>query len=190
MNSAVIVAPREIHDLAYRASCVAGCDSGAAERIAHNVTFAEMQRGAAVSTFCDALAACDLPASPWVTAPDALAATEVAARSDGSAMVSFEPSVPLAAIAGTLQESLERGVASVGIDDSARGDTTIGSVEMRTIDEGAVAALRERMAEAHNHSHRAGIPLERTWFAQLEAAGRGYLVAEAALDEIDSRNDA
>ena len=99
MSTTVTVAPREIRDLAYMAGRVVGCDAGTAERIADNVTFAETHHGAAVSTFCDALEAGNLPGSVWGTAPDALLAAEVAARSGNSASVAFEPPVPLGAIA-------------------------------------------------------------------------------------------
>ena len=55
MGATVTVAPREIHDLVYRVSRIAGCDPGTAERIAENVTFAEIHHGAAVRAFCEAL---------------------------------------------------------------------------------------------------------------------------------------
>ena len=78
-GATVCVAPREIHDLAYRAGRVAGCDPGTAERIAENVTLAEIHHGAAVRAFCETLGAADLATSAWATAPDAVLAAEVAA---------------------------------------------------------------------------------------------------------------
>ena len=190
MNTTVVVAPREIHDLAYRASCVAGCDAGAAERIAHNVTFAEIHHGAAASALCEALEASDLPWSGWVTAPDALRAAEAEARHGGTASVAFEPRVPLAAIAGTLQQSLERGVAAVGIEAGARGDSAVGGIELHTIDAETTAACQAQIADARNDAYRHGIAVERTCFSKLEAVAAMYLIAEATLDEIDSRSSA
>ena len=109
MGATVRVAPREIHDLVYRASRIAGCDPGTAERIADNVTFAEIHHGAAVRAFREAIEAHDLRASGWATAPDALLAAEVAARTGGRASARFDSPVPLAAIAGTLRDCLGAG---------------------------------------------------------------------------------
>ena len=187
MSTTVTVAPREIHDLAYRASCVAGCDAGMAERIAHNVTFAEIHHSGAVRTFCAALNNGALGASAWATAPDALAAGEVTARTAGIASVTFEPAVPLAAIAWTLQQSLERGVAATGIGAETRGDTTVSTVELRLVDDDPAAAPRALIDDAHKDAYRYGIATEQTWFNRLEAAAADYLVAESTLDEIDSR---
>ena len=184
MSTTVTVAPREIHDLVYRASRVAGCDPGTAERTAENVTFAEIHHGAAVRAFCEALEAGDLPMSAWVTAPDTLLASEVAARNGYTASVAFDPGVPLAAIAGTLRQSLERGVAAVGIDGRVRGDTALGVVEMHSVNGEAVAASRARLADASDSAHRRGVGVDRIWFSRLEAAAAGFLVSEAALDEV------
>ena len=208
MSTTVAVAPREIHDLAYRASRIAGCDPGSAERIAENVTFAEIHHGAenvtlaeihhgagnvtfaeihhgaAVRAFCEALEVLDLPLSAWVAASDVLLATEVAARTGGVASARFDPGVPMAAIAGTLRQSLERGVAAVGIDGRVRGDTTVEVVEMHRVNDEAVAASRARLADARNRAHRLGVGVDRIWFSRLEAAAAGFLVAETALDEV------
>ena len=151
MSTTVSVAPREIHDLAYRACCVAGCDAGIAERIAHNVAFAEIHHGGAVRAFCEALETTALPTSAWVTAPDALAAAELAARDRGTASVTFEPPVPLAAIAGTLQQSLERGVASTGADADARAYTTVSAIELRLEAEPNGEAVARAARERSEH---------------------------------------
>lgn len=195
MSTTVTVAPREIHDLVYRASSVAGCDAGMAERIADNVTFAEIHHGAAVRAFCAALETQTLGASAWVTAPDVLAAAELAARSVGIASVMFEPPVPLAAIAGTLQQSLERGVTHVGADTGARYDTgdrgdrgasVVSTIDLRLADESATAARQALIDDARANAYRNGIAVEQAWFSKLEAAAADYLVAESILDEIDA----
>ncbi|WP_419946680.1 hypothetical protein [Candidatus Poriferisodalis sp.] len=187
MSPTVTAAPREIHDLAYRASCVAGCEAAMAERIAHNVTFAEIHHGGAVRTFCEALEAPALAASEWVAAPDALAAAELAARSDGVASVTFEPVVPLAAIAWSLQQSLERGVTSTGAGADARGDTTVSAIELRLIDDAAASARRAQTTDVRDDAYRYGVAVDQIWFSRLEAAAATYLVAESTLDEIDLR---
>ena len=92
--------------------------------------------------------------------------------------------VPLATIAGTLQQSLERGMAAVGIDGQARGDTTVRIVELHRGNPDAVAASRARLADARKRAHRFGVGVGRTWFSRLEAAAAGFLVAETALDEV------
>ncbi len=187
MSTTVTVAPREIHDLVYRASSVAGCDAGMAERIAHNVTYAEIHHGAAVRAFCEALETLALPTSAWVTAPDALASAELAARDRGTASVTFKLPVPLAAIAGTLQQSLERGVASTGADADARADTTVSAIELHLIDDPAASTRSALNDDARANAYRHGIAVEQAWFNRLEAAAADYLVAESTLDEIDSR---
>ena len=204
MSTTVTVAPREIHDLVYRASSVAGCDAGTAERIADNVTFAEIHHGAAVRAFCAALETETLGASAWATAPDVLAAAELAARSAGIASVTFDPPVPLAAIAGTLQQSLERGVTHVGADTGARddtggrgdtgarydtggrGDSVVSTIDLRLADESATAARQAQIDDARADAYRNGIAVEQAWFSKLEAAAADYLVAESILDEIDA----
>ena len=185
MGATVRVAPREIHDLVYRASRIAGCDPGTAERIAENVTFAETRHGAAVRAFCEALEALDLPASAWSTAPDALLAAEVSARAAGRASAAFDSGVPLAAIAATLQQGLERGVAPVGIDSRASGAVTVDVVELHTVTPQAGAASGAPIDGARSDAHRIGVGIDQPWFSRLEAAAVGFLVAEATLDEID-----
>ena len=184
MGMMLTVAPREIHDLAYRASRVGGCDPGTAERIAENVTFAEIHHGAAVQALCEALAAGDLPKSVWATAPDALLAAEVTVR-DGHGSATLDPGVPLAAIAGNLWQCLQRGVAVAGIDAGARGNTTVRSVELHEIDDEASRTSRARVAHTHDHAHRFGVDTDRGWFERLEAAAAGFLVAESTLDRAD-----
>ena len=185
MGATVRVAPREIQDLVYRASRIAGCDPGTAERIAENVTFTEIHHGAAVRAFCEAQEALDLPSSAWSTAPDALLAAEVAARATGRASATFDSPVPLAAIAGTLRQGLERGVAPVGIDSRASGVVTVDVVELHAVDAQAGAASRVRIDGARSDAHNLGIGIDRLWFSRLETAAAGFLVAEATLDEID-----
>ena len=184
MSTTVTVAPREIHDLAYRASRVAGCDPGTAERIAENVTFAEIHHGAAVRVFCEALEVLDLPTSAWVTAPDTLLAAEVAARAGTTAAARFDPGVPMAAVAATLQQCVERGVAPVGIDGRVRGDTAVTVVKMHRVSGEAAAASQARLDDTHRSAHRLGVSVDRSCFRRFEAAAAGYLVAEATLDDI------
>ena len=96
--------------------------------------------------------------------------------------------MPLAAIAGTLQQSLERGVAPNRIYADARGDTTVATIELRLIDSESASARRALIADTHNDAYRHGIDVERIWFSRLEAAAATYLVAESTLDEIASRS--
>lgn len=188
MSATVTVAPREIHDLVYRSSRAAGCGAGIADRMAENVTFAEIHRGAAVEAFVAALVAGGLSASPLATAPDALAAAEVTARSDGEATVAFDPSVPLAGLAASLWHTLERGVHAVDLDPHATGASAIASIRLSTdhvdtdhANELVGSAIRARSGDAF----RNGVVLDRTWFAHLDLAAAEFLVAEATLDEID-----
>ena len=185
LDATVTAAPRELHDLVYRASRVAGCDPGTAERIAENVTLAEIRHGAAVRAFCEALEAFKLPTSAWATAPDALAAAEVAARAGGPAQATFDPEVPLACIAASIQQCLVRGVAAVGIDGDARGDLMTAVAEMHTVDRESATAARAPITEALRDAHRRGVGVDELWFSRLEEAAAGFLVSEATLDEVE-----
>ncbi len=185
MGATVRVAPREIHDLVYRASRIAGCDPGTAERIAENATLAEIHHGAAVRALCETLEAADLPTSAWATAPDALLAAETAARSNGTALATFDPPVPLACIAAALEQSMERGVAAAGIDSQARGDLMVAAVEMRAVDRESGTAGRARIAGARRDAYRVGVGVDQLWFRRLEEAASGFLVAEARLDAVE-----
>ena len=184
MSILVTVAPREIHDLAYRASRVRGCDAGTAERIAENVTYAEMHRGDALGAVCRALDDSDLLGSAWATAPDAVLEAELAARADGMASAAFDPAVPLAAISATLAQGLSRGVAPVSIDHHAPGYTPVAAVELRPVDDEVITASRARIMNAHREAHRLGVAVIRTHFNALEAAAAAFLVAESTLDLI------
>ena len=119
-------------------------------------------------------------------------------RADGAALAVFDPAVPLACIAAVLHQSLQRGVAAVGIDSGARGDEMLAAVEMCTVapERAAVemctvaperaAPSGELIAEARRDAHRLGVRVDAVSFGVLEAAAAGFLVAEATLDEIES----
>ena len=89
------------------------------------------------------------------------------------------------ASAVVLWQSLQRGVAVAGIDAGARGNTTVRSVELHEIDDGASRTSRARVAHTHDHAHRSGVEVDRGWFERLEAAAAGFLVAESTLDRAD-----
>ncbi len=180
MAETVTVAPREIHDLVYRVSRVAGCDPGTAERIAENVTFAEIHHGAAVPAFCEALDAADLALSEWVTALDVLLAAEVEARSTGRATAEFASEVPLAAIAGTLHHCMERGMAPINLQGEPRGDEAVSVVTLMVAAAGTEASIA-RITDAHRH----GVRIDRQAFNQLEVAAAKFLVSETTLDELE-----
>ncbi|MYB03331.1 MAG: hypothetical protein F4011_05875 [Acidimicrobiaceae bacterium] len=184
-SQTVFVAPREVRDLVYRASRIAGCDPGTAEQIAQSVEFGEIHHGGAIGAFCGSLASGELPVSPWVTAPDALLAAETAVRAAGSASVTFEPAVPLATIAATLWQGRMRGVANTGPDHRTRGDRAVSSVGLHRVDGEVSPPGRARIAEADEAAHRLGIEVDRDVFSRLEADAAGFLVAESVLDQIE-----
>lgn len=184
MRALIPVAPREIRDLVYRSSRIAGCDAGTAERMAENVTFAEICHGASVSAYCEALTAGDLAGSAWPTAPDKVLAAELAWRAAGEGTAAFDPEVPLAAIAATLWQATSRGALPAGFDSRASGDDSVRAVRFREADETAVAAARKRVVDAHQNAHRRGVKVDRNCFNRLEAAAAGFLVSEKVLDSL------
>ena len=183
MVTTISVAPREIHDLVYRAVRIAGCDPGTAERVAESVMVAEVWHGSAISALCDARTSVDLTASVWATAPDELLGAEIDLRAGGGGTAAFDPGVPLAALAGTLWHCLTRGVLVDGIDYEARGDCTVRVVELREA-RGEAAELMARFAAAVRVAHRDGVEVDRSSFEQLERAARGFLVTESTLDAL------
>ena len=182
MSAIVTVGPREIHDLVYRASRVAGCHAGIADRLAESVTFAEIHHGASVETFLAALFAGNLADSAYAAAPDRLARAEVAARSEGEAIATFDPPVPLAAIAASLWLTSGRGVQPAEDFAGAAGATEVTEVHLGAAD--VDRAWAARVDQRHTDAHRHGVILDRMWFSSLGEAAAEFLVAEATLDEI------
>lgn len=181
MGKVVTVAPREIHDLVYRCSRVAGCDAGTAHRIAENITFGEIHYGRAVQAFTAALDDGGLPRSMVATAPDAVAAAEVEARTIGTATARFDPPVPFAAIAAAIWHAGSRGAILFALDPDTTGASAVAAVRLGVgMSDAATSAIPARTRDAH----RDGVVLDRSFLSQLDQAAAGYLVAETTLDEV------
>ena len=177
MTGSVLVAPREVHDLVFRCARVAGCDAGGADRTARNVTTAEVRFGEALPAVVDALASGAFT-STWAMAADALVAAEVDARDHGSAMATFDPPVPLAALAATVAEASARGVVVSGIPSDATGGSEITTLDLAP---GQV----EPAVRPGTDAHRDGLPVDRGAFDALVEAAAAFLVAEEALDALE-----
>jgi len=173
----VLVAPREVHDLVFRCARVAGCDAGGADRAARNVTAAEVRFGGALPVVVDALASGAFT-STWAMAADALVSAEVDARDHGSATATFDPPVPLAALAATVAEASARGVVVSGIPSDATGGLEIATLDLAP---GQV----EPAAGSGTDAHRDGLPVDRGAFEALVEAAAAFLVAEEALDALE-----
>ena len=177
MAGSVLVAPREVHDLVFRCARVAGCDAGGADRTARNVTTAEVRFGGALPAVVDALASGAFT-STWVMAADALVAAEIDARDYGSATATFDPPVPLAALAATVAEASARGVVVSGIPSDATGGSEITTLDLAP---GQV----EPAVRPGTDAHRDGLPVDRGAFDALVEAAAAFLVAEEALDALE-----
>ena len=177
MVGSVLVAPREVHDLVFRCARVAGCDAGGADRTARNVTAAEVRFGEALPAAVDALASGAFT-STWTMAADALVSAEVDARYHGSATATFDPPVPLAALAATIAEASARGVVVSGIPSDATGGLEIATLDLAP---GQV----EPAAGSGTDAHRDGLPVDRGAFEALVEAAAAFLVAEEALDALE-----
>jgi len=173
----VLVAPREVHDLVFRCARVAGCDAGGADRTARNVTAAEVRFGGALPAAVDALTSGAFT-STWAMAADALVSAEVEARDHGSATATFDPPVPLAALAATVAEASARGVVVSGIPSDATGGLEIATLDLAP---GQV----EPAAGSGTDAHRDGLPVDRGAFEALVEAAAAFLVAEEALDALE-----
>jgi len=173
----VLVAPREVHDLVFRCARVAGCDAGGADRTARNVTAAEVRFGGALPAVIDALASGVL-ASTWAMAADALVSAEVDARDHGSATATFDPPVPLAALAATVAEASARGVVVSGIPSDATGGLEIATLDL-------APGQMEPAAGSGTDAHRDGLQVDRGAFEALVEAAAAFLVAEETLDALE-----
>ena len=177
MTGSVLVAPREVHDLVFRCARVAGCDAGGADRTARNVTTAEVRFGGALLAVVDALASGAFT-STWAMAADALVAAEVDARDHGSATATFDPPVPLAALAATVAEASARGVVVSGIPSDATGGSEIATLDL-------APGQMEPTAGPGTDAHRDGLPVDRGAFDALVEVAAAFLVAEEALDALE-----
>ena len=178
MTGSVLVAPREVHDLVFRCARVAGCDAGGADRTARNVTAAEIRFGGALAVVVDALASGAFT-STWAMAADALVAAEVDARDHGSATATFDPPVPLAALAATVAEASARCVVASGIPSDATG-----GLELATLD--LAPGQVEPAAGPGTDAHRDGLSVDRRAFDALVEVAAAFLVAEEALDALEN----
>ena len=177
MVGSVLVAPREVHDLVFRCARVAGCDAGGADRTARNVTMAEVQFGGALAAVVDALSS-EAFTSTWARAADVLVSAEVNARQHGSATVTFDPPVPLAALAATVSEASARGIVVSGVPGDATGGSEIATLDLAP---GQV----EPAADPGTNVYRDGLPVDRGAFDALVEAAAAFLVAEEALDALE-----
>ena len=177
MVGSVLVAPREVHDLVFRCARVAGCDAGDADRTARSVTAAEVRFGGALPAVIDALASGAFT-STWAKAADALVSAEVDARDYGSATATFDPPVPLAALAATVAEASARGVVVSGIPSDATGGLEIATLDLAP---GQVKST----AGPRTDAHRDGLQVDRGAFEALVEAAAAFLVAEEALDALE-----
>jgi len=177
----ILVAPRELVDVVFRCGRVAGLDSGSADRVARNVTAAEVGYGGALEAFLDALGEPSRLVPEFVAGPDALAIAEVEARRSGSAEAVFSAPVPVAAVALDVDGVRGRGQGVSGIPDGADGSSTVGRLvvgggpEPRAVDAGAHAAVA-----------RDGIRVDAEAFVGLSRFAHAFLVSEAVLDAADA----
>ena len=177
MVGSVLVAPREVHDLVFRCARVAGCDAGDADRTARSVTAAEVRFGGVLPAVIDALTSGAFT-STWAKAADALVSAEVDARDHGSATATFDPPVPLAALAATVAEASARGVVVSGIPSDATGGLEIATLDLAP---GQV----EPAAGSGTDAHRDGLQVDRGAFEALVEAAAAFLVAEETLDALE-----
>ena len=177
MVGSVLVAPREVHDLVFRCARVAGCDAGGADRAARNVTVAEVRFGKALPAVVDALASGTFT-STWSRAADLLVSAEGDARYHGAATATFDPPVPLAALAATVAEASARGVVVSGIPSDATGGLEIATLDLAP---GQV----EPAAGSGTDAHRDGLQVDRGAFEARGEAAAAFLVAEETLDALE-----
>ena len=183
MSRTILVAPREVHDLVVRCARVGGCTAGVADRLARNVTTAEVQLGAAIGVFVGVVEDGHLADSPIASAPDVLDGAEVTARSGDRATALFDLPVPLAGLVAAIGEAEARGMVVGGVPRGATAATTVTELVL----EAGAAEPRDVDGELQtDYAYRNGGEGDRAAFDRLgEGAGR-FLVSEAILDGIES----
>lgn len=183
------VAPRELRDLAYRCSRVAGVDPGAAHRLASNITFAEVHYGRAVEALARVVEAGDHESLQlFSAAADAVERAEVELGQDGTSVARFERPVPFAAVAESVWEAANRGRVAADLPSDIVGSTSC--VEIRLVggpqsESGGVQSTKDAFVERHKAGCRNGLSISRTLLDVLETGASLFLVEEAVLDRID-----
>lgn len=172
----LVVAPREVHDLVMRCARVAGCDSGTANRVARNITAAEVRWGGAVAVAVEVLEAGDPANSASIQALDVLAEAECDARTTGTSRAGFETPVPVAFLASTIAEMAGRGVVVDNLPLDLTAALAVSGLDLST----GVADLPSSV-----EAHRDGLSVDSVAFNRLEAMASRFLVSEAILDGLE-----
>lgn len=188
MTGRVLVAPREIVDVVYRASRVAGADSGVASMLGRSACFAVGQLGSDLSHVVDALEKGQPP--PLGFAP--VAQIESGAFGvDGSLAVDAEPysvaDLAYAAFSASTRGCVLSMVCGDGVVHAPHEWLSTGRsallieelrAEQREVDAGLVARVSARHDEALRH----GLSIPESSWRALMAHAAPYLVPEQLID--------
>lgn len=191
MSDQLLVAPREIVDVVYRASRVAGADSGVASLIGRAACFAVGQLGGRLDNVVDALDAGSHPSVGFT----ALAHLEVEAVRSGEAAAALEPAMTVADLALACFQACRRGVSITMIcGDGERhtphtwlgsGRAALAVSSLTAVRSPPDRGLLARVESRHREALRNGVPVPETHWRSLHEHAGHYLVSEALIDSAE-----
>lgn len=192
MSISVLVAPREIVDVVYRASRVTGLDSGIASIIGRSACFACGQLGSQLDNIADALTSRSSPRLGF--APVAL--TEVEVIRSGSADLEVDGTFTVADLAYSAIRACRRGTSismmcTDGVVHTPHDWLCVGRAPLeivRLLGERTKvdAGLSGRVTARHALALREGISIWSTNWQVVNGLASEYLVEEAIIDAAES----
>lgn len=173
----IFVAPREIHDLIQRASRVKGCEASVAERIASKITFCEINYGGGINSWLQLVADdenCLTETFKSVQVLDSI-------PSKDSLDFSWNPSIPFAFIAQSLNALQSYGFTWESSPEAPTGDVQIECVCLNKLDSEEIASNNKM-----NKAFSEGLQVDKGEWENLVGISSRFLLSEKILDDADS----
>jgi hypothetical protein len=192
VSTSILVAPREIVDLVYRASRVTGVDSGVASILGRSACFACGQLGSQLDNVAEPLASRTSPPLGF----SSVALAEVEAIRSSAAEVELDTTLTVADLAYSALRAGQRGtsISMKGSDGvlhtphdwlsaGRAGIVVVGLIATTApLDPGVVGRVKTRHAQAL----RDGISISLQNWKSVGELARDYLVEESIIDAAES----
>lgn len=178
----VVVAPREIVDLVFRASRVRGCDASVAERVATSIAYCEGQYGGGLAAWAEIVSG----PRPLVEAAAASFTVDLAivdTLRNQRGRVEWDPPIPAAFIAEAIADAQRRGLSWRDHPPRITGTTPIDAVEFvpaTGADAPDPPAREQTVAHLSN-----GIAINASLWTSISRQADAFLLSEAVLDAAD-----
>lgn len=188
----MLVAPREIVDVVYRASRVVGADSGVASMIGRSACFSAGQLGGQLDNVVSALDAGEHPLDGF----SVIAALEVDAARSGDAELSLESPITVADLAFAAFGACRRGtsitmICADGEQHSPHswlgaGRSALGVISVVALHEDVDQGVLSRVDSRHGEVLRHGVHVPQATWQRIHEHAAGYLVSEALIDSAEA----